>query len=57
MCGREEETWEHIWEECLEGEGVIMAGDDRGVLGEGGEGEEWLRRLDRLREGGGVEST
>lgn len=29
----------------------------RVVLGEGGEGEEWLRRLDRLREGGGVEST
>lgn len=52
MCGREEETWEHVWEECLEGEGVIMAGDDGGVLGEGGEGEEWLRRLDRLREKG-----
>lgn len=34
-----------------------MAGDDRGVLGEGGEGEEWLRRLDRLRERGGIEST
>lgn len=34
-----------------------MAGDDGGVLGESGEGEEWLTRLDRLREGGGVEST
>src|SRR5436190_11909996 len=50
MCGKKEETWEHVWEECLEW------GTERGwqemvgeVLGEEGEGEKWLRELELAR--------
>jgi hypothetical protein len=53
MCGREEETWEHVWEEC--GEWGAVGGWEEmieEVLGEGGEGEGWLKKLERFREGG-----
>src|SRR5436190_3559451 len=50
MCEREEETWEHIWEECLgwgtEREWQEMVGE---VLGENGEGEKWFRKLEKVR--------
>ncbi|CAK9832677.1 Retrovirus-related Pol polyprotein from type-1 retrotransposable element R2 (Fragment) [Anthophora retusa] len=51
ICGRGEESWEHIWEECTEW------GRDKGwqdvmaeVLGEEGEGEEWMKRVEEKRE-------
>ncbi|CAK9801077.1 Retrovirus-related Pol polyprotein from type-1 retrotransposable element R2 (Fragment) [Anthophora plagiata] len=51
VCGRGEETWEHIWEVCTDW------GREKGwqemlmeVLGEDGEGEEWLRRVEERRE-------
>jgi len=54
VCGWGEETWEHVWEECTDW------GVERGwqemveeVLGEGGEGEVWMERLEELREGRG----
>ncbi|EFN86234.1 hypothetical protein EAI_01473 [Harpegnathos saltator] len=43
MCGEEEETWEHVWEECMRWEGreeVGWAEIVEKMLGEGGEGEE-----------------
>src|SRR5580765_4268653 len=50
MCGGERETWEHVWERCVDW-GVkegwqVMAGK---ILGESGEGEGWLRELERVR--------
>ena len=50
MCGQGEETWEHVWEVCS------GWGTERGwqeavmeVLGEEGEGEEWMKRLEERR--------
>ena len=50
MCGCKSETWEHVWEECVGWE------EERGwqeireiVLGENGEREEWLRKLEVVR--------
>jgi len=54
VCEGGEETWDHIWEECTDW------GAERGwqemvyeVLGEGGEGEEWMKDLEKMREGRG----
>ena len=54
VCGWGEESWEHVWEVCM-GWGVErgwqeMVGE---VLGEEGEGEEWLRSIEEKREGCG----
>jgi len=52
MCGLGQEGWRHVWEDCgiwrAEGnwENMIEV-----VLGEEGEGEEWLRRLEEYRGG------
>ncbi|XP_011865993.1 PREDICTED: putative golgin subfamily A member 6-like protein 6 [Vollenhovia emeryi] len=50
VCGREEETWEHIREECTDW------GREKGwrdmveeVLGEEGGGEEWMRKIEEWR--------
>lgn len=52
MCGLGEETWEHVWEECT------SWGNEKGwqeavevILGEEGEGEEWMKKLEEMREG------
>lgn len=54
MCRGEEETWEHVWEECgrwgANGSWQEMI---ETMLGEDGEGEEWLRKLERYRDGDG----
>lgn len=53
MCGVALETWEHIWEECMVREGgSIWQENEKKILGEEGEGEEWLRELEKLRENG-----
>ena len=50
VCGGGKETWEHVWEECMKW------GHERGwqkvvgeVLGQSGEGEGWIRELERIR--------
>jgi len=50
-CGSEEETWEHVWERCRDwGLGRESWQDVvEWVLGERGEGEEWMRRVDEER--------
>ncbi|KMQ82861.1 hypothetical protein RF55_21640 [Lasius niger] len=51
ICGWKKETWEHIWEECVRGEsGSTWQEKVREILGEEGEGEEWLKELERMRE-------
>ncbi|TGZ50923.1 hypothetical protein DBV15_12006 [Temnothorax longispinosus] len=56
ICEREEETWEHIWEECTrwekwDGEGWQDVVEN--LLGEGGEGEEWMKAIEKMRQEGG----
>jgi len=52
LCGREEETWEHVWEECGRwGARGTWEEHVEEVLGEEGEGEEWILKLERFREG------
>jgi hypothetical protein len=51
LCGGEMETWEHIWERCREwkeGEGSWQEAVGW-VLGEEGEGEKWMREIERKR--------
>jgi len=53
LCGGGEmETWEHIWERCREwsGEGGSWNEAVLWVLGEEGEGEEWMREVEGERE-------
>jgi len=54
ICGWGEETWEHVWEECTDW-GMEKGWQEMvdGVLGEEGEGEVWMRKLEEMREGGG----
>ncbi|KMQ85674.1 hypothetical protein RF55_15621 [Lasius niger] len=51
-CKGGRETWEHVWEDCgrwgAEGSWQEMMGM---VLGEEEEGEEWLRELEKFKEG------
>ncbi|EFN75876.1 hypothetical protein EAI_03061 [Harpegnathos saltator] len=57
MCGRREETWKHIWEECT------GWGEERGwqemerEVGEEGKGEKWMKEVEKWwrgeEEGGG----
>ena len=54
VFGWGEESWEHVWEVCM-GWGVEkgwqeMVGE---VVGEEGEGDEWLRSIEEKREGCG----
>lgn len=54
MCGGEEETWEHVWERCVKGKEKEKGSWQEvveGILGEEGEGEEWMKELDEMREG------
>ncbi|KZC05506.1 hypothetical protein WN55_06989 [Dufourea novaeangliae] len=52
ICGWREETWEHVWEECM-GWREEMGWHEmvREVLGDEGEGEEWMRKVEERREG------
>ncbi|XP_071650744.1 uncharacterized protein [Temnothorax longispinosus] len=59
MCGKEEETWEHVWEECtrwVEWEGEGWQDVAERLLGEKGEGEEWMKAIEEMRrdEGGRI---
>ncbi|XP_076656124.1 uncharacterized protein LOC143360857 [Halictus rubicundus] len=50
VCGWEEETWEHVWEMCIGGdEGRGWQGMVGEVLGDEGEGQEWMRKVDEWR--------
>lgn len=57
VCGGGEETWEHVLGECMgEEEGEAWWEKMRRILGQGGEGEWWMRDLEkkrRVREGSG----
>ena len=54
VCLWEEETWEYVWD------GYVRGGDEVGswqenkrkILGEEGEGEEWIKVLEKLRRSG-----
>jgi len=51
LCGYEEESWEHVWERCRkwgEGGGGWQEAIGR-ILGEDGEGEGWMREIERER--------
>lgn len=48
-CGRGEEIWEHIWEECTDwGRKKGWQEAVRQVLGKDGEGEEWMRKVEEM---------
>lgn len=50
LCYAKEETWEYIWEECRDWQlGGEKVGWRRWVLGEEGEGEAWMRRVEKER--------
>ncbi|EZA52869.1 hypothetical protein X777_07988 [Ooceraea biroi] len=52
MCGKEEETWEYVWEKCRDWRGQERGGwmeSVERILGGEGEGEEWLRELEKER--------
>lgn len=52
LCGRGRESWEHVWENCRtwkEGEGGSWQESYSKILGEGGEGESWMRELEGER--------
>jgi len=54
LCGNGEETWEHTWEECRrwrEGGGGEESWQEvcGRVLGEEGEGESWMREVEKER--------
>ena len=57
VCGQGEETWGHVWEVCT-GWGVERGWQNAmvEVLGDDGEGEEWMKRLEERRDlcGGSV---
>lgn len=53
VCGWGEETWEHVWKECTNwGREKRWQEMVEEVLGEKGKGEEWLKKLEELREKG-----
>lgn len=51
-CPGGPETWRHVWEECVswKAKGGWQEMMEK-VLGEDGEGEVWMKELERLREG------
>ncbi|XP_025993782.2 uncharacterized protein LOC113004505 [Solenopsis invicta] len=56
LCGGGIESWEHVWEECRswrERGGESWQEVFSWILGEKGEGENWMRELERERGGAG----
>ena len=53
VCEGGVETWEHVWEECGRW-GAVGSWQEmvEVIMGEEGEGEKWIRELERFREGG-----
>lgn len=52
ICGRQEETWEHVWEKCGRwGARGSWQEIVETVLREEGQGEEWIRKLENFRSG------
>ncbi|KAK0073073.1 hypothetical protein PV325_010311 [Microctonus aethiopoides] len=50
VCGYEEETWEHVWERCREREREGGWQENvREILGEDGDGEWWMRAVEKSR--------
>jgi len=51
VCGGEMETWEHVWEGCRKGSIERESWEEAvgWVLGEGGEGEWWMREVEGER--------
>jgi hypothetical protein len=52
LCGGERETWEHVWEECREWREGRESWQEvvKEMLGKEGEGEWWMREVERERE-------
>jgi hypothetical protein len=52
LCGNKEETWEHVWEVCRDWreEGGSWQDEVGRILGEEGEREMWMRKLEEERE-------
>lgn len=51
VCGRGVESWEHIWEECTDwGREISWQEMVMKVLGENGESEVWMKRVEEMRE-------
>ncbi|KYN22664.1 hypothetical protein ALC57_04934 [Trachymyrmex cornetzi] len=56
LCGNEEETWEYVWDGCRTWRTETGGGWQEGgvrILGEEGEGEEWMREVEEERRRGG----
>jgi len=53
VCGGEVETWEHVWKGCKKGSIERESWQEAvgEVLGEGGEGEWWIREVEEERKG------
>ena len=51
VCGGEREDWEHVWERCRDRGGGRKCWQEmvKEILGEEGEGEWWLREIERER--------
>lgn len=45
------ESWEHVWEECREWESERKSWQEvvNRILGDNGEGEKWMRKVERKR--------
>ena len=54
VCLCQEETWEHVWNGCVRGGEEVGSWQEnkRKILGEEGEGEEWMKALAKLRGSG-----
>lgn len=51
VCEWVEETWEHVWDDCMRGN-EERGGWERNVkesLGEEGRGEEWIKEVENVR--------
>lgn len=57
MCGGEEETWEHVWEGCRRGQAEEGGWQEwvGTILGEKGEGKDWMREIEKIRKEGEIE--
>lgn len=49
ICGREEESWEHVLERCVDGGNVHEREEVLKVLNESGKGYEWMKGLTEYR--------
>lgn len=53
ICGGEKQSWEHVWEGCIDKEMRKESWQDvvGRMLGEDGGREEWMKEVERARKG------